>query len=98
MMSVQEAAESLAGSRATLGDVETLKGYMVEGLVSIGVSPEADFDFDGPRRRTVYSIDDAVEHLLKKYVGGCPNAGDAIKLSDSIRAGLLKIGYNISDL
>lgn len=92
MISVQEVAESLAGAGASVGDVETLKECIMDALVSVGASPYAGTDFDGPRHKTVYALDEAANQLVERYLGGIPHVGEADVIKDGIRLGLKKIG------
>ena len=90
MISVQEVADSFAGVRGSVGDANTLRECIIESLVSLGASPNAGWDFDGPRRKTVYTLDDAAEQLVERYLGGVHNVGEAIVLTDAIEGGLKK--------
>ena len=92
MISVQEVAESLASSGASIWEVDTLKECIIESLVSLGVSPNAKWDFSGPRRKKVYTADDAANELIQRYIGGDAYVGEANVIKEGIERGLKKIG------
>jgi hypothetical protein len=92
MISVQEVAESFAGTGASVWEVDTLRESIIESLVSLGVSPNAEWDFHGPRRKTACSLDDAAEQLVDRYTGGTPHMGECDVIKEGIERGLRKIG------
>lgn len=92
MISVQEVADSFAGHHGSVGDANTLRDCIIESLVSLGASPNAGWDFDGPRRKTVYTLDDAAEQLVERYLGGIPHVGEVDVIKEGIERGLKKIG------
>lgn len=92
MISVQEVAETFAGDRPSIGEVNTVKECIVEALVSLGVSPYAEWDFSGPRRRRITPAETAAEHLVEKYIGGVPHVGDVNVIKEGIERGMKKIG------
>lgn len=92
MISVREVAESLTSCRASVGDINTLSECIMESLVSLGASPNADMDFGGPRRKKVYTLDEAAEQLVERYLGGIPHIGETDVIKEGIERGLKKIG------
>lgn len=92
MISVREVAESFGGRRASVGDINTLSECIMESLVSLGASPNAYIDFDGPRRKKVYTLDEAANQLIERYLGGFPNVGEADVIKEGIERGLKQIG------
>ena len=94
MISVREVAESLTSCRASVGDINTLSECIMESLVSLGASPNADMDFGGPRRKKVYTLDEAAHQLAERYLGEIPppSVGETDVIKEGIERGLKKIG------
>lgn len=94
MISVREVAESFGGCHASVGEINTLSECIMESLVSLGASPNADMDFDGPRRKKVYTLDEAAHQLVERYLGEIPppSIGETDVIKEGIERGLAKIG------
>ena len=92
MVSVMEVAETLVGPSGSLGDIDVLKDEIMDALVSLGASPNADPDFDGPRRKHIYGDDEMAEQLVERYLGAVPHVGEVCVVKEAIERGLKKIG------
>ena len=100
MISIMEAAEGIAdeffgGARGTtsMKDVDAIAEGIRSGLKQLGCSDSVVDDFDGPRRKQVRNLDDAVTQLIEKYLHSVPTVGEIDTLKQSIIGAIKKNGY-----
>ena len=83
MITVMEVAESVGTSNPSVGEVNFIFDAICDALRKIGVSMSETLDWDGPKRKAAYSIDDAVDEMLERYKPD-GNAGDAMILREAM--------------
>lgn len=83
MITVMEVAESVGTSNPSVGEVNFIFDAICDALRKIGVSMSETLDWDGPKRKMAYSIDDAVDEMLERYKPD-GSAGDAMILREAM--------------
>ena len=94
MMCVEEAAACIIGRNASVGEIMTMSDCLKEGLVQLGVSEFAEWGFTGPRVRQIGTVDECIEHMLRKYMGEKVYLGDVLFMKEYVAKGCDKLGLS----